>query len=143
MTDFPTRTTGSVSDEEILAAVVYLRGREGACSYRSLAERVGMSVTAIKYRVARLVASGRLLASAAAGSIRPAPGPLGQLVITHNVFATPDGHIMMEVESIRHIGIPIPLSVLAQVSGRDEPRTLGALPVLPLVADTDDDTTVN
>lgn len=122
------RPTGSVTDDEIVNAVIVCRAREGACSYRSLGARVGLSTTAVKYRVGRLIAAGRLMASPQAGSIRPSPGPLGQLVITHNVVVNQSGQITMEIESVRHIGLPIPLSTLAQSAGREDQWPRGAAP---------------
>jgi hypothetical protein len=60
-----------VSDTEIVRAVCGLRRDVGACTYRGLAHATGMSLTALRWRVAQLVAAGRLHAGREAGSIRP------------------------------------------------------------------------
>lgn len=59
-----------VSDEQILAAVSSLRETLGSCVQSDLADAVGLSRTAVRYRVGRLLASGQLEQSDRAGSLR-------------------------------------------------------------------------
>lgn len=65
------------SDDDVVAAVRYLRERDGAVVYRGLADYLGTSLGTVQNRVDALVASGRLVKSDVPGSLRLPPATRG------------------------------------------------------------------
>jgi hypothetical protein len=91
----------SVPDDQIVAAVAAIRAEHGSCTYRALAEAAHLSITAMKYRVARLEAAGRLRSGPTAGSIRLAPGPLARFRMEWEIALDYDGAAEMNLCSSR------------------------------------------
>jgi DNA-binding Lrp family transcriptional regulator len=66
------------TDDEVIEAVRELRDRDGAVSYRGLADHLGTSLGTVANRVTALVESGRLLQSNVPGSLRLPPATAGR-----------------------------------------------------------------
>lgn len=91
---------GAEPDIELLRVVRRLRSEDGACTVRSAATEMGMSVAGMQHRIDRAIAAGHVERSDVAGSIRiaVAAGNLHLLTTEGNtvveVIVTDDGEIL-------------------------------------------------